>query len=151
MKTMKIEKITIKRIDKKDTKKVLLFLMSDEVKKVKNISCFLFRIMPNWLTVKISLRVRGFFVYKIKQGETTVGYMSLISNNNTVHLDDIKLIKEYRGFGIGTKVINKIYLITNKITLSALDGSLSFFEKLGFEKLKTLTVKGCNFHKMELM
>ena len=58
--------------------------------------------------------------------------------------------KQWRGYGLATMTLKEVCKVYNgqyDITADCLDSSVSLFQKVGFEKTKTMNYKICNIHK----
>ena len=58
--------------------------------------------------------------------------------------------QQWRGYGLATTTLKEVCKVYNgqyDITADCLDSSISLFQKVGFEKIKTMNYKICTIHK----
>ena len=68
-------------------------------------------------------------------------------------VEAIYTIEQFRGYGIASNALNRLCELYNfdfDITADCLDSSVSLFQKVGFQKHKTMNYKICNIHKCSM-
>ena len=91
------------------------------------------------------VKVDSYEYYKIYWSDSFAGYFAIQQQANTLFLSKIYIHKDYRGHGLGQSVfsmlerkctqlgLDKIWLTVNRFN----EGSIKFYEKQGFLKVRT--------------
>ena len=80
---------------------------------------------------------------RVCRGENTVAYFRLSAEGDSAELDDFYVLPEYRGIGIGTKILNECVVSTRKSVFLYVfndnSGAISLYEKFGFVKREAVS------------
>lgn len=86
------------------------------------------------------------FVYSAWVDHQLVGLVRTVSDNHTIcYIQDLLVLKDFRGQGIGKNLINKVletYKHVRQIILTTdLHGPSAFYERLGFKAMQDQSCK----------
>ena len=86
------------------------------------------------------LKENKFKFFYLYFNNNIIGVVVIIDFKSTRHLSFLYILKEFRGMGLGTVLLNKYFLRTKKIktihVLKNLNKTLLFYKKLKFSKYK---------------
>lgn len=83
----------------------------------------------------------------VSMGGGDVALVSYVTTESTLLLTQLFVYPSYRGFGIGTQVLELLGSLdgVDRIDVLATESSVKFYEKLGFESVLSHTIMSRNF------
>ncbi|MFI5185111.1 MAG: GNAT family N-acetyltransferase [Chitinophagales bacterium] len=101
--------------------------------------------------------VEGFEYYLLNYKENIAGYLGIHATNEILLLSKLYLLKEFRGKGIGDKVMSFVYKRAHELKSSTIElivnrqnkGAIDFYEKRGFTIVQPIVSKFENGHSTE--